>query len=390
MNRKQFIVLLVLVLVLGAWGLKQLRNQTSSWGGGGATIGQKLLGDFAVNDVAQIAIKRGTNELSLAKKNDLWRVAQRGDYPANFAEISGLLLKLKDLKVVQTETVGASQLPRLELAPNGTNAPTIVEFRDAGGKAIKTLSLGKKHMKSGGQRSPMEDGGDGGFPDGRYVMAGGAPDQVALISDALANLEPNAGPWLNKEFFKVEKARSITVTFPQGTNSWQLVRDTEGGTLKFAEPKPGEELDPNKASGVGNPFASASFDDVAVGATAEQTGLNQPTVVAIETFDGFNYAIKVGAKTNENYFLTLTVAATLPKERTVGKDEKPEDKAKLDKEFADQQKKLGEKLALEKAFEPWTYLVSGWTVDPLLKERAQLLVDKKEAAKPEEQLPEPK
>ena len=390
MNRKQFIVLLVLVLVLGAWGLKQWRNQTSSWGGGGATIGQKLLGDFPVNDVAQIAIKRGTNELSLAKKNDLWRVAQRGDYPANFAEISGLLLKLKDLKVVQTETVGASQLPRLELAPSGANPPTTVEFRDAGGKAIKTLALGKKHMKSGGQRSPMEDGGDGGFPDGRYVMAGGAPDRVALISDALANLEPNAGPWLNKDFFKVEKARAIGVTFPQATNSWQLVRDTEGGTLKFAEVKPDEEPDANKASGVGTPFASPSFDDVVVGATPELTGLSQPTVVAIETFDGFNYAIKVGAKTNENYFLTLTVDATLPKERTAGKDEKPEDKAKLDKEFADQQKKLEEKLAMEKAFEPWTYLVSGWTVDAVLKERAQLLVDKKEAPKPEELPIEPK
>ena len=49
-----------------------------------------------------------------------------------------------------------------------------------------------------------------------------------------------------------------------------------------------------------------------------------------------------------------------------------------------------EKLALEKAFESWTYLVSGWTVDPMLKERAQLLVEKKEAAKPDEQPPEPK
>lgn len=35
MNRKQFVILLVLVLVLGAWGLKQMRNQSASWGGGG-------------------------------------------------------------------------------------------------------------------------------------------------------------------------------------------------------------------------------------------------------------------------------------------------------------------------------------------------------------------
>ncbi len=383
MNRKHFLILLVLVLVLGAGGLKQWRTQTSSWGGGGATIGQKLLGEFVVNDVAQIFVKRGTNELTLAKKSDLWRVTQRGDYPANFPEISGLLLKLKDLKVVQTETVGPSQLPRLELAPSGASLPTTVEFRDADGKAIKTLLLGKKHMKSGGQKSPMEEAGDGGFPDGRYVQAGGASDHVVLISDPLANLEPNPEPWLNKDFFKVEKARTIAVTFPQTTNSWKLVRETEGGALKLAEPTPGEELDAGKASGVGNPFASPSFDDVVVGATPEQTGLNQPKVVAIETFYGFNYTIKVGAKTNENYFLTLTVAATLPKERTAGKDEKPEDKTKLDKEFADQQQKLGEKLAAEKVFEPWTYLVSGWTVDSLLKERAQLLIEKKDTAKPE-------
>ena len=387
MNRKQFFILLALVLVLGAWGLNQLRKQSSSWSGGGAAIGQKLLGEFAVNDVTQIFVKHDTNELTLVKKKDLWRVAQRADYPANFTEITTLLLKLKDLKVVQSETVGPSQLPRLELAASGSNAPTTVEFRDASGKAIKTLLLGKKHLKSSGQRSPMEDAGDGGFPDGRYVLAGSASDRVALISDPLANLEPNPAPWLNKDFFKVEKARAIAVTFPQATNSWKLVRDTEGGTLKFSEPKPGEELDPGKASGVGNPFSSASFDDVVVGATPEQAGLKQPTVVAIETFDGFNYTIKVGAKTNESYFLTLTVAATLPTERTAGKDEKPEDKTKLDKEFTNQQKKLGEKLAAERAFEPWTYIVSGWTVDALLKERAQLLVDKKEEPKAEIQPP---
>jgi len=53
--------------------------------------------------------------------------------------------------VVQTEKVGASQLPRLALATGqGTNSATSVEFRDASGKAIKTLLLGKPHMRSSG------------------------------------------------------------------------------------------------------------------------------------------------------------------------------------------------------------------------------------------------
>jgi hypothetical protein len=382
MNRKQFIGLLFLVLVLGGAGLKFYQRNSASWSGGGATIGQKLLGEFAVNDVAQISVKQGTNELMLAKKNDLWRVRERGDYPAGFSEISSLLLKLKDLKVVQTEAVGPSQLPRLELEAGGTNPPTSVEFRDAGGKVIKSLLLGKKHMKTGGPRSPMEDGGDGGgWPDGRYVLAGGAADRVALISDALANLEPNAEPWLNKDFFKVEKARTIAVTFQNATNSWKLARETEGAELKLADTKPGEVLDSGKASGVASPFSSPSFADVAVGVKPEQAGLDKPTTVSVETVDGFTYTIKVGAKTNENYFLTMAVTAVLPKERTPGKDEKPEDKTKLDKEFAEKLKKLEEKLAQEKTFEPWTYLVAGWTVDSILKERAQLFVEKKDETK---------
>ena len=79
------------------------------------------------------------------------------------------------------------------------------------------------------------------------------------------------------------------------------------------------------------------------------------------------------------------MAADIPKERTPGKDEKPEDKAKLDKEFKDQQQKLEDKLAQEQAYEKWVYLVSSWTVDSLLKDRSQLLVEKKGEPKKDEQ-----
>lgn len=378
MNRNQFVILLVLVLVLGGAGYMYYSRNAASWSGGGAAIGQKLLGDFDVNAVAQISVKQGADELVLAKKEDRWRVAQRGDYPANFSEISGLLLKLKDLKVVQSETIGPSQLGRMELASSGSNAATVVELRDSSGKAIKALLLGKKHLRKT-QGSPMGGMDDGGWPDGRYVMVGDTTDKVALISDPLANVEPKPENWLNKDFFKIEKARSIAVTFQNETNSWKLGREQEGADLKLVDAKPGEELDSGKASGVANPFSSASFVDVVFGTSPEATGLNQPTLVKIETFDGLAYDIKVGTKTNENYHLTLAVAGSFPKERAAGPDEKPEDKPGLDKAFADNLKKLEDKLAQEKAFEPWTFLVSAWSVDSVLKERANLLAEKPDA-----------
>jgi hypothetical protein len=381
MNRNQFIILLVLVAVLGGAGLVLYNKENKSWTGGGQTAGQKLIRDFQVNDVAHIVIKQANQELNLAKKEDLWRVRERSDYPANFSEISGLLLKLRDLKIVQSEKVGASQLPRLELAAGpGTNSATVLELRDGSEKVIRSLSLGKKHTRKSSRPSPMGDMGDEGWPDGRYVMLGGSSD-VALISEPLANIEPKPDPWLNKDFFKVEKVRSVAVTFANATNSWKLDRETESGEWKLADAKPEEKLDSAKASGVSNPLSSPSFVDVMIGAAPEQSGLDKPTLIALETFDHFSYAVKVGTKTNDNYPFTMTVTATISKERAPGKDEKTEDKEKLDKEFTEKQKKLEEKLTQEKAFEKWTYLVSGWTVDSLLKERSQLLAEKKDEQK---------
>lgn len=390
MNKKQFLILVGLVVVLGIWGVSRWRGQNSAWSGGGAVAGQKLLGEFDVNAVAQLAIKRGTNELLLARKDNLWRVAQRNDYPANFGEISTFLLKLKDLKIVQTEQVGASQLPRLELAASGTNAPTVVEFRDAGGQAFKTLTLGKTVMDNSAAGAPMDEfGGGGGFPKGRYVQVSGMTDSVAVISDALSDVAPDAGHWLNKTFFKVEKPKTISATFAEATNSWTLTRETEGGEWKLVDAKAEEKLDSGKSSSVTSPFSSPTLNDVALGLTPEQSGLDKPTVIKISTFDGFDYTVNVGAKTNDNFLLTVAVTANLAPERPAVADEKPEDKAKADKEFADKLKAQQEKLATESAFGKWTYQVASWTVEPLLKKRSELLEEKPAATEGEHAGPAP-
>jgi hypothetical protein len=386
MNRKQFTLLLVLFVVVVVAGLLIYRHNQSSWQTVNQNLGQKLLGDFPVNDVAHIAIKQGTNELNLVKKDDFWRVQERNNYPANYSEISGFLLKARDLKVVQSEKVGPSQLPRLSLAPGqGTNSPMAVDLKDQKDKTIKSLLLGKKQMKKSDRPSPYGDFGGEGFAVGRYVKVGDSSD-VLVISDALANIEPKPEQWLDKDFFKIERVRSIAATFPVATNSWKISRTNEAGEWQLADAKPTEQLDASKASGVANPLNSPTFNDVAAAEKPADldASTNKPTVVAIETFDDFNYTLKVGQKNNENYPLAMTVAAQIPKERTSVKDEKPEDKDKLDKEFKEKQKKLQDKLAQEKKFENWVYLVSNWTVDPLLKERNQLMVEKKEEPKKEE------
>jgi hypothetical protein len=385
MNRKQFAILLVLVIIVGAAGLRLRKKESKSWESGNAAIGKKLLGDLPVNDVAHMALQQGTNAVNLDKKDDLWRVRERNDYPANFSAISDFLLKIHDVKITQSEKAGPSQLARLALAPGpgqGTNAALVIDFKDAADKPLRSLLLGKSHMKKSDRPSPM--GEDESWPDGRWVKLGGNSDDVAVISDAMSNIEPKPDTWLNKDFFKVEKIRAIAVTFPVATNSWRVSRDTESGDWKLAEAAKGEQLDSSKTSGLSGALSSPAFNDVETSAKPEQLGLDKPTVVTVGTFDNLTYTVKVGQKTNDAYPLTVSVAAAFPKERTPAKDEKPDDKAKLDKEFKESQKKLEDKLAQEQAYGKWIYLVSSWSVDPVLKERGQLMVEKKEEPKKDE------
>jgi hypothetical protein len=383
MNRKQFGILVVLLIVLGGAGLILRRGQNSESSAGERGAGQKLLGEnFPLNDVAQISIKAGTNEVNLVRKDDLWRVRERNDYPANFADISSFLLKARDLKVVQVEQVGPSQLGRFELAPSGQGKSGVVlDLKDKDGKAIKSLILGKKHVRKP-QGAQAAQFGDEGFPDGRYVMLAGKAQDALLIGDPLSNVEPNAGLWLKKDFFHVERPKAIAVTFPVATNSWKIVKDTESGDWKFADAKADEKLDSTKASGVANPFSSPMFNDVvSAGAKPEDNGLDKPTVVTVESFDDLTYTVNVGKKAGEEYPITMTVAANFPKERIPAKDEKPEDKDKADKAWKERQKQIEDKLKETKAFEKWTYLVPGYSVDPILKERKDLLEEKKDEKK---------
>jgi Domain of unknown function (DUF4340) len=378
MNRKTFLILIVLLVVLGGAGLLIRNGQIKDANSGGQGAGQKVLGDkFEVNDVAHISLKQGTNEVNLVKKDDLWRVKERNNYPANFEGIRDFLMKSRDLKIVQKEEIGASQLPRLELSTGPGGLGVQVDLKDKDDKSLKAVTLGKKHMRKP-QPETQAQFGDEGFPDGRYVMVSSDTKNALLVAEPFSNVEPKPDQWLNKTFFKIEKPKTIAVEFPNSTNSWNISKDTEAGEWKLADLKAGEQLDSAKVGGVSSPFASASFNDVKIDAKPEELGLDKPTIITVNTFNDFTYVLKVGKKSGDDYPVILSVSANIPKGRTPVKDEKPEDKEKNEKAFKDKQKQLEDHLKQEKAFEGWTYLVPSWTVDSVLKERKDLMVEKKD------------
>ena len=358
MNRKQLIFLLAVLVVTGSAGLVLLNRNKESWAVPEAKMGDKVLPNFQPNDVAAIHIK-GRSDLNLAHKSDLWRVQERNEYPADFHKISDILIKLKGLKVVESETVEPSDLGRVNLDEpgNGSSSGTLIEFKDAQGKVIDALLLGKRHIHEADEssHSPIV----GGKADGCYVLLPSDPKNVMLISDALGGLGPNPEQWLSKDFFKVEKMKSCALTSTNAANSWKISRESESSPWILADAKPGEVLDINQAFRIADSLISPRFVDITSTNVPAETGLDKPMVAAIETFDHFTYTIKIGAKSLEgHYYLTVAVTAEIP--------------------IQDTTKKLQEKLKQEQALAPWVYMVGSWIMDPLLLDRARILQGSKE------------
>lgn len=374
MNQKQLGILVALVVVLGGIGIVAFKSKKSDWSPDAASTDAKVIADFPMNDVSEITIKNKDGEVNLSKGESGWTVKERGGYAANFDNIHELLRTVWEMEPVQKPKVGETHLGRLNLldpsdADDAEQAATRVDFK-AGG-ATHTLFIGKEHMRKQQAQGPM---GGGSFPDGRYVMVGDDLESISLVEPTFGSVTGTAESWLNKDFIKVEKVKSIKYIPAETTNAWSVTRDSDSGDYTLVDKKEGEELDSAKTSSLKFLMSSPSFVDVAVGKKDEETGLDKPTKASIETFEGFSYDLSVGKQDDkEQFFIKFDVSAKIEKERKSAEDEKPEDKEKLDKEHKENVEKAEEKLAKEKKLAGTVFVVSKYTVDALMKSRKDLL-----------------
>ena len=383
MKGKQLLYLVVALLVLGGAGLYLRKQDDARIAGSKVGMGQKVLGTLDINDVAGLRIRAGSNQLNVVREGDIWVVKERGNHAASFSTLSEFLRKLDDLKVTRPLELGPSRLAALDLVEPDKGNGVQVELLATDGKPLKSILLGKTHSRAGEDPSPF---GGGGMANGRYLMVGSDIKTVALVSDPLNNAETRPEEWLDKEFLKVELPKRIELVRAAATNSFTLSRTNEFGEWQLADAGPEEKMDAGKLGIFGSVLSAPTFSDVRINPDITALGLDKPSIARITTTAGFTYEIKVGTpQANEEYPIQVSVTADLKKERTPAADEKPEDKEKLDKEFKEKLAKLEQKLKTEQAYAKWTYMVSKWTIDPILKNRSDLFADKKaEGASPGE------
>src|SRR3970040_1748258 len=112
MNRKQFFYLVIALVVLGGGGLARVWRDIAAYRASGAKIGAKLLPGLKIADVAEMRLQDPKRQVTLARKETMWVVQERGGYPARFQESSELMIKLVEIKVTKSEECARSLLSR--------------------------------------------------------------------------------------------------------------------------------------------------------------------------------------------------------------------------------------------------------------------------------------
>jgi hypothetical protein len=383
MSRKHFIILALLVLVIGGAGVAMYQRDTESWQSADSRLGQKVLPDLQISDISQIHIKHQKNELNVVNQDGAWGVKERGGFPADPALIAELTFKAREWKIVQSEPISEAQRARIDVAaPDAAEgASTLLELRGKDGKALATLFLGKKHL---GKPPLQVKGFDKGQPDGRYLLVGSDPKTLLVVSDPMNNVEPKPEKWIAKDFASIDRIKKLVVDTPGTTISYQLARESESVDWVLDGLKAGEKTDYSAAVSAPNTLYRLAYTDVAPELKPEQ--LDKATIVTADTFDGWNYVMRIAPKPDDDekvYFSVAVTGEAKKTERVPATEEKLEDKAKRNKEHDAEFKRLEARLAHEKTLNKWVFIADRKAFGHLLRERARFI------AQPEKPEPTP-
>ena len=349
MNARLAAVLVVLLAVLGGGAVLVYEQQHARAPSNVEQLGQPLLKGLAAPAIAAIRIAQPKSIITLERKGDSWVIDERGGFPADFDKVRAFVLEAIELKIGQSEAIGAQDRARLQLLEpdKGDGAGTLVEFRAADGKPLARLLVGKKYFKS----APADPAA--AAADGRFVLRPSDPQTVYVVSDPLAQATARSAAWIDKSGISAQKLKTLEVRLA-GEQPWKIERASENAEWKLAGARAGEKLEVTTANAASYSLSLLELADVAPpGTSAQSAGFDRPTAsIVATTLDGLRYDFTVGKLEGANYYLRFT-------------------------RQGEPGKKDAARLAREKALTAYTLLVAKSKLDDTLKKRSELLQKKK-------------
>ncbi len=365
MKKKQLLKTLAVLVVLGLIACYMHRDELKQMCCKKEAAVEQLLPEGTVDTsrVKKVVITSKDKSISLENK-DGWKVVECFGYPVNMENLDKFISALLDCKVVRSMDLSDELKTEMKLT-EGAGAIT-VKLMDGGGQVLRTLVFGVKHEKeSDGSNMPqgMMMMGGGNMPDGRFILL--EDGRAVLVPDTFYAVDSPASWWLDKDFFKIGDMKTAEL-LEGGKSLWKMARDEKNADMKLDAPVPdGKELDTGRINNVKSAFSWLRFNNVAdPSAKPGEIGMDKAKTLVASDFDGFTYTLTFGAVVGDERYLKLdNVKWEGETVRKPADGEKPEDKAKLDAEFAAKVKEKQDKAAeLNAKFGKWIYEIGTYSL----------------------------
>jgi len=398
MKAKTFTLLLVACGVLGVAaylliGTGKKEEQQSR-------LGEKVYTTLPVNEIVSIHIKAAEESVDLKKEN-IWGVENRYNYPADFGKIRDFVDKIAKMKIGREFSASPKTLDRLGLNPPDKKETVAdqkgvrITFQAKDNKIIADLLVGKAREA------------DSGY-GGHYIKPAGS-SIVYLVDENLRYMEKQPNRWLKKELLDIKAAdiKKVICRNPENENPvYTLVRPEKGKDAELMDPDKQETIDTSKINSVLGVLTSMSIEDVAdPKAEKADTGMEQPACLEYHLFDGTVYKIYPGkpvsgetdkyyARTEASYQMPpapeadveadsaekekekpeLPIPVDPASKKGENKDEKPAPPEPTPEELSAKADQLNEKIST------WTYVLLKWKFDNLIIDKTQFYKKKEEKA----------
>lgn len=348
MKRKHLILLALVAIVLGAIYL--LRQETAEENSPADTL--LLPEEFSSDNVYSVQLEKDGRSITLERTAKGWQVKERDGYPADYNKLRELFVALCDARAARELTLDDAQAASLELTP--ASGAVSVTLSDKDGKELRRLLFGKLYEKAGSAPAAADPFGMGGGmgASGRYLRL--ADGRSVLVSKTFSEVDSAASEWLDQEFFQVSGLKHAVLR-KNGKTEWELVEQGSPAALAPTGTVPaGKEVDTGKVDSFKSAFSWLRFSDVA---KAAAPGKEVPELELTDA-DNFVYTLRPTADKDGKCNVQIAVRYDGPVTREAGKEEKPEEKEKLDQEFAKNRTDHLEKAkTLNERLSGWAYQV---------------------------------
>ncbi|MDP6490702.1 MAG: DUF4340 domain-containing protein [Kiritimatiellia bacterium] len=389
MKAKNLIVLLVIAVVLGGVAIWTQRSDEEP----SDLIGELVVGELPLNDVAALVITTPDSTSRLARSADVWVSESDFNYPADFNRIKAAVLKVSELKVGQVVEAEAADKAAMKMVSpiDSPDGGTQVDLLDASGKQLASLLVGETRKRSGDAQSRF-----GAYPDGQFV----SPDSgetVYLVTDTLYEFNQASG-WLDKELVSVQgtDVTSVSIAGPD-RDTLELAPSEGGSDLVVPELGKQEEMNATQANSIKSALSYLRFESVADPTLADDTlALDTPDTFVVRTKRGEIYTVQIGAKTpdSDNRYARVSVALEPAAPEASPADDAEQTGEEKQAAEAEKTRKSEARAALEQTVAdlnatlgPWTYVIASYKTDAMRSTRDQVvqaIEDKSDDKKEEE------